>query len=226
MRSKRMLMGAAVIGCVAATTMSGAYAQEANTTGQFNVRSGGQPAINGQPTAAMRDGQGADTRLNARTTSNRTSAGGQSERRGFGNEARTNVTTREGRDLAGERRMRSERGAYARADIDGGYRGWRGGERAAYRDRAVGVGAGVAAADYRYRTRRLYAYAPNYDARYTADPYYNDAPGYDVAVTTDRYYAPAWNVAYAGPYYDYAPGVSFGIGIGPVGIGFGPAWGW
>ena len=24
----------------------------------------------------------------------------------------------------------------------------------------------------------------------------------------------------------YAPGVSFGIGIGPVGIGFGPAWGW
>lgn len=74
-----------------------------------------------------------------------------------------------------------------------------------------------------YRARRLYAHAPNYDAGYAAA---TDAPGYDVAVTTDRYYAPAWNVAYAGPYYDYAPGVSFGIGIGSVGIGFGPAWGW
>ena len=223
MRSKRMLIGAAVIDCVAAAMTSGAYAQEANTTGQFNVRSGGQPAINGQPNAAMRDGQRADTRLYARTTSNRTSAGDQSVRRGLANEARMNVTTREGRDFAGERRMRGERGAYARANIDGGYRG---GERAAYRDRAVGVGAGVTAADYGYRTRRLYAYAPNYDAGYTAGPYYNDAPGYDVAVTADRYYAPAWNVAYAGPYYGYAPGVSFGIGIGPVGIGFGPAWGW
>jgi hypothetical protein len=28
-----------------------------------------------------------------------------------------------------------------------------------------------------------------------------------------------WNVAYGGPYYDYVPGISFGIGIGPVGIG-------
>ena len=45
MRSKRMLMGAAVIGCVAATMMSGAYAQEANTTGQFNARSGQQPSL-------------------------------------------------------------------------------------------------------------------------------------------------------------------------------------
>jgi hypothetical protein len=35
-----------------------------------------------------------------------------------------------------------------------------------------------------------------------------------------------YNTAFAGPYYDYAPGVSFGIGIGPVGIGFGPDWGW
>ena len=49
MRSKRMLMGAAVIGCVAATMMSGAYAQEANTTGQFNARTGQQPATSAQP---------------------------------------------------------------------------------------------------------------------------------------------------------------------------------
>ena len=33
MKSKRMLMGAAVIGCVAATMMSGAYAQEAQHPG-------------------------------------------------------------------------------------------------------------------------------------------------------------------------------------------------
>ena len=51
MRSKRMLMGAAVIGCVAATMMSGAYAQEANTTGQFNARSGQPPSTAGQPNA-------------------------------------------------------------------------------------------------------------------------------------------------------------------------------
>jgi hypothetical protein len=51
-------------------------------------------------------------------------------------------------------------------------------------------------------------------------------PGYDLAVTTSPYYTPGYNVAYANPYYDYAPGVSFGIGIGPVGIGVGPGWGW
>jgi hypothetical protein len=40
-------------------------------------------------------------------------------------------------------------------------------------------------------------------------------------------YAPAYDLAYStGPYYDYAPGLNLGIGIGPVGIGIGPAWGW
>ena len=82
-------------------------------------------------------------------------------------------------------------------------------------------GVGVPAADYGYRTRRLYAYAPTYDVGYMAGPYYNYAPGYNVAVTTDPYYTSGWNVAYAGPYYSYAPSVSFGIGIGPVGTGFG-----
>ena len=98
--------------------------------------------------------------------------------------------------------------------------------RRAYRDRAVGADVGVALADYGYRGRPLYAYAPTYEAGYAAGPYYNYAPGYEVAVTTRPYYTPGWNVAYASPYYDYAPGVSFGIGIGPVGIGVGPAWGW
>lgn len=234
MRSNRMPMGTAVIGCVAATMMSGAvaatmmsgaHAQEANTTGQSNVRSGGQPpSINSQPDAAMRRDQGVEMnrQFNSRANRSRTSASGQLDRRGFTDEARTNATSREGRGFSGESGMRGGRGVYARAGVERGYRG----ERAAYRDRAVGVGAGVAAADYGYRPRRLYAYEPNYSAGYVAGPSYNYGPAYDVAVTTDRYYAPGWNAAYAGPYDGYAPGVSFGIGIGPVGIGFGPAWGW
>ena len=112
------------------------------------------------------------------------------------------------------RGLRGERGLYARD--------WRG-EGSAYSERVVGVGIGVEAADYGYRTRRLYAYAPSYNVAYTGGPYYDYAPDYEVAVNTGPYYTPGWNVAYAGPYYDYAPGI--GIGIGPVGIGVGPAWG-
>jgi hypothetical protein len=41
---------------------------------------------------------------------------------------------------------------------------------------------------------------------------------------TDAAVDTGYNFTYADPYYDYAPGVS--IGIGPVGIGVGPAWGW
>ena len=262
MRSKRMLMGAAVIGCVAATMMSGAYAQEANTTGQFNARSGQPPSTAGQPNASMRQGQNADVNahVNGRANGNRAATSGQLERHGFGNEGRLNASTREGRGFAEQRGMRGQRGTYARVseerygrDLRGergayarvseerygrglrgerglyaresGYRDWRG-ERLAYRERAIGVGAGVAAADYGYRTRRLYAYAPSYNVGYTAGPYYNYAPGYDVAVNTGPYYTPGWNVAYGGPYYNYAPGIGLGIGIGPVGIGVGPAWGW
>jgi hypothetical protein len=119
------------------------------------------------------------------------------------------------------RDRRGERGLYASAGAEGGYRG----DRAAYRDRAVGVGVGAVAADYTY-PRRLYAYAPTYDVGYAAEPYYSYSPGYEAAVPTGPYYEPDWNVAYAGPSYAYAPGISFGIGIGPVGIGVGPAWGW
>jgi hypothetical protein len=238
MRSKQMLMGAAVIGCLAATMTSGAYAQEANTIGQFNARTGQQPSSNVRPMRQGQDGN-MNATLNARATSNGTSANGQLERHGFTNKSRMNGPTREGRGLVEERAMRGERGAHMSVSEERYGRGWRGERRLyaraeggydrghlAYRERAVGVGAGVAAADYGYRARRLYAYAPTYDVGYTPGPYYSYAPSYDVAVTTGPYYTPGWNVAYAGPYYDYAPGVSFGIGIGPVGIGFGPAWGW
>jgi hypothetical protein len=84
---------------------------------------------------------------------------------------------------------------------------------------------------YAYRGRPLYAYAPRYSYQapsygYTYDPgyAYSYAPGYTATVPSGPYYASGYNVAYANPYYDYAPGVS--IGIGPVGIGVGPAWGW
>jgi len=117
-----------------------------------------------------------------------------------------------------------ERGLYPRASVEGGYRGG----RLAYRERTVGTGVGVAAADYGYRGRRLYAYAPGYETGYAAapryiylaPPRYSYAPGYDIGLNSSPYYAPAGNAAYAGPYYDYTPGVSFGIG--PVGVGFGP----
>jgi hypothetical protein len=98
-----MLMGAAVIGCLAATMTSGASAQEANTTGQSNARTGQQPATSAQPNGSMRRGQGANmnARLNARANSNGTSANGQLERHGS-----TRASTREGRGYAAQRGMR------------------------------------------------------------------------------------------------------------------------
>jgi hypothetical protein len=91
---------------------------------------------------------------------------------------------------------------------------------------------------YAYRGQPLYAYAPNYSYQapsygYTYEPGYTYSydPRYAATVPSGPYYASGYspyasgnNVAYANPYYDYAPGVS--IGIGPVGIGVGPAWGW
>lgn len=247
-----MLMGAAVIGCLAAAMTSGAYAQEANTTDQLNARSGSHPAAGARTSSSIRQGQSPamNAQLNARTNGNATAANGQFERRGLANESRMGASAHEGRGYAEQRALRGERdarariseqryghgwrgerGLYARAGVEGG--GYRGG-RVAYRERAVGTELGVAAADYGYRGRRLYAYAPGYETGYAAAPRYSYvtaprysyAPGYDIGLNTGPYYAPAWNTAYAGPYYDYAPGVSFGIGIGPIGIGFGPAWGW
>ena len=209
-------MGAVVIGCLAATVTSGAYAQETNTTGQFYARAGRQqPSTSAQPSASMRQRKNGamNEQFNSRAPSGRASASGQLERRALANEGRMNGPTR--RTSAGERGMRGERftyarisaergwrgrGLYARAGAEGGYRS----ERGAYRDRAVDVGAVVAAADYGYRTQRLYAYAPTYDVGYVAEPYYNYAPGYEVAITTGPitpgpHYAPDWNVAYAGP---------------------------
>ena len=229
MRSKQMLLGATVIGCLAVT--SGAYAQEANTNGHFNARTGEQPNV--RANGSMRQGQNGNmnAQLNTRATSNRTSTNAQVEH--FVNKSPMNGSTREGRGFAERHAVRGDRGAHASVSNERYGRGWRGDRRLyahasiedgyAYRDRAIPA---VAAADYSYRTRHLYAYAPSYNVGYTARPYDNYAPGYDVAVNNGPYYTLGWEVAYGGPYYAYAPGVSFGIGIGPVGIGVGPAWGW
>ena len=103
------------------------------------------------------------------------------------------------------------------------------------RGREFYVGGSVAGAEYTY-PRRLYAYAPGYDVGYRGRPLYSYGPAYGVTsyepaygvtVGADPSYAPAYDLAYStGPYYGYAPGFNLGIGIGPVGIGIGPAWGW
>lgn len=147
---------------------------------------------------------GASAQLNgtARQSVNRYAGGRQ-----MSVTARENRGFAEGRNFEGRRRMAAENGysrewrdrrAYGRvaAQTDGIARR----DRLAYRgpDRDVAVDVGVATGGYE--------------------------PGYYAYSTPD--YVPAY--AYApvgvGPYYDYAPG--FSVGIGPVGIGVGPAWDW
>jgi hypothetical protein len=135
---------------------------------------------------------------------------------------------RERRGFAGERTIGRER--LGRMASEGRYeRGSRGERREFY------VGGSVAGAEYTY-PRRLCAYAPGYDVGYRGRPFYSygpaygvtgHEPAYGVTVGADLSYAPAYDLAYStGPYYGYAPGFNLGIGIGPVGIGIGPAWGW
>ena len=124
----------------------------------------------------MRQRQAGDmnAKFNAGASSNRTSANGQLERHGFTNKSRMNGPTREGRGLVEGRAMRGELGAHmsvsderygkavvgaASADYTLARTAAMSRGRFAYRERAVGVDAGVAAADYGYRARRLYAYA-------------------------------------------------------------------
>ena len=214
MKPKRIVMGAAVVGCFAAAMISGVSAQErGNISGHVNARAGGSHVeATSQLNRVPRQGGGHYT--------NASRMGEASVRREFA----------EGRAVGGEQR-------FARVGSEARY-GWRG-DRWAYRDRSVGVG--VAADGYSYGRRPLYAYAPGYDVAYSAVPYNDYAPGYDVAYSAVPYndyasaysavpyndYAPGYDVAYnAVPYYDYPPGVSVGVGIGPVGIGIGPAWGW
>ena len=202
MKSNRMFMGAAVIGCLAAAMTSGAAAQvRDHMNGHQNARAGGNH-------------MGATAQLNGTarrggshfTNGNRMGETATRDRREFV----------EGRTVGGERRSgrvaaetpygewRANRREFGGAASAGEYdRAWRG-DRFGYRDRDLGVG--VAAEGY------------SADDGYADDGYY-DQPNYAYAGRPLYAYAPGYSV---GPYY--APGFSVGIGIGPVGIG--PAWGW
>jgi len=237
MTSTRMAVGAAVISCVSAAMMTGALAQENNTNGHFNARAGGNHMsatgqLNG--TGRQSDRPAVSGHANARLGGNHMMAtghsGGQRENETrFRSEGRIgNVQMRERRGLAGERTIGRER--LGRMASEGRYdRGSRGERREFY------VGGSVAGAEYTY-PRRLYAYAPGYDVGYRGRPLYSCGPAhgvtsyepaYGVTVGADPSYAPAYDLAYStGPYYGYAPGFNLGIGIGPVGLGIGPAWGW
>ena len=196
MTSTRMAMGAAVISCVSAAMMTGALAQENTTNGYFNARAGGNHVS-------------APGQLNG--------TGRQSERPAVSAHAHARIG---GNHMMATGQPNGQRENETRS---------RGERREFY------VGGGVAAAEYTY-PRRLYAYAPGHDVGYRGRPFYNYGPAYgvtsygpayDVTVGADPSYAPAYDLAYsAGPYYDYAPGFNLGIGVGPVGIGIGPAWGW
>ena len=237
MTSTRMAMGAAVISCVSAAMMTGALAQENTTNGHFNARAGGNHMsatgqLNG--TARQSDRPAVSGHANARLGGNHMMATGQpngqreNETR-FRSEGRIgNVQMRERRGFAEERTIGRERLARMASEsrYDHGSRGER---------REFYVGGGVAAAEYTY-PRRLYAYAPGYDVGDRGRPFYgygpaygatSYGPAYGVTVGAGPSYAPAYDLAYStSPYYDYAPGFNLGIGVGPVGIGIGPAWGW
>ena len=149
MKPKRIVMGAAVVGCFAAAMISGVSAQErGNISGHVNARAGGSHVeATGQLNRAPRQGGGHYT--------NASRMGEASVRREFA----------EGRAVGGEQR-------FARVGSEARY-SWRG-DRWAYRDRSVGVG--VAADGYSYGRRPLYAYAPGYDVAYSAVPYNDYAP--------------------------------------------------
>jgi len=243
MTSTRMAMGAAVISCVSAAMMTGALAQENTTNGHFNARAGGNHmSETGQLNATARQSErpAVSGHANARLGGNHVMATPKRQRENethFRNEGRIgNVQMREHRGFAEARTIGRER--LGRMTPEGRYdRGYRGERREFY------VGGGLAAAEYTY-PRRLYAYAPGYDVGYRGRPYsYGPAygvtsygpsygvagygPSYGATVGADPSYAPAYDLAYStGPYYGYAPGFNLGIGIGPVGLGIGPAWGW
>jgi hypothetical protein len=232
-----MAVGAAVISCVSAAMMTGASAQENTTNGHFNARAGGNHMsatgqLNG--TGRQSDRPVVGEHANARLGGNHMMATGQpigqrENETHFRSEGRIgNVKMRERRGFAGERTIGRER--LGRMASEGRYdQGSRGERREFY------VGGSVAATEYTY-PRRLYAYAPGYDVGYRGRPFYsygpaysvtNYEPAYGVTVGAEPSYAPAYDLAYStGPYYGYAPGFNLGIGIGPVGIGIGPAWGW
>jgi hypothetical protein len=220
MKSTRLMMGAAVTGCIVAATVSGVSAQEhGNLNGRANARvQGSHVGASGQVNGTTRQGmnQGVNRDTNGRQA-NMTAR----EHRGFaeGNyNSQRRVATENGYNR--QPRDRREFGRTA-TQGDGTLRRDRWGYGGPGRD--VGVDGGVAAGGYAVQPGS-YGYAdPVYGYSYAAPAYGYGyaAPGYRPLYG----YAPSYGVYDpVAPYYDYAPGV--GIGIGPIGIGIGPAWGW
>lgn len=196
MKIRQMMMGAAIISCIAGAATSTVSAQE---QGYVHAHPGARENVkrlepNAYPTEAHR--QTENHFLNRRT--------------GFGRDrfdrdanvhGRTVVRPQYDRTATGyrfaDRAWNGERREYVGGD-GGAWRGDRWVSRG-YRDYGVTTGP-YGQPNYAYAPGALYAYAPRYAY----------APGY----------------AYSGVYgpYEYGPGV--GVGIGPFGIGIGPAWGW
>src|SRR5437868_3915574 len=84
MKTKRMAMGAAVIGCVTAAMMSGAWAQEASgqlhaRTGNqhFNARAGGNASATGQLNARQGGNANVNGHFDARAGGNHMAGTGE-----------------------------------------------------------------------------------------------------------------------------------------------------
>jgi hypothetical protein len=206
MKSTRLMMVAAVTGCIVAATASGVSAQEHdNLNSRANARMQSNHAgASGQSNGTTR--QGVNRYANGRLT-NMTAR----EHRGAAEghyDSRRRVATENG--YSGQRHDRREFGRMA-TQGDGTFRRDRWGYGGPGRD--VGVDAGVASGGYALQPGS-YGYAAPAYVGYAAPAYgplYGYAPSYGI-------YDPV------SPYYDYAP--AFSVGIGPIGIGIGPAWGW
>jgi hypothetical protein len=265
MRSKQMLMGAAVIGCIAAATMSGAYAQQGTTPNDKLHAGNGQLSTGGRTNGAPQQGTDMNTQPDESAAGNQMSTSGQNNTQNKKvhqkQEQATNADAADankggtatrmrnhGKDYAGGHRNgyvgatntygRNWRGEYGHVAAGNRFNhGWRG-ERWTSREHGYG-------ANYGYRSRGLYAYAPGYGYhrryyayepgyhraytpgyryRYRARAYYNYAPGYNVGYRTGVYYnnAPGVAASYSvSPYYGWGPGFGLGLGLGPY-YGWGP----
>ena len=195
MNRKAKMMGAAVVGCLTAITMSGIQAQAQENPKMHS--SNNRMEHHAQQTEAFR---GSVNRLG-------------NERSGFERNhyavGRNDVRVRYGHPAAArfDNGWNGERREYGRQAFEDRGRAWRG-DQWVTRDAYEGAS----------NTTDGYAGQPGYaESRYGYEPgaLYAYAPGYA--------YGPDYSGEYGG---DYVYGPNFGIGIGPVGIGFGPSWGW
>ena len=157
MNANRMLMGAAIIGCLTAAMAPGAYAQEGGVrlSAQSNARANGQVARH----AAAGERRVGTSRRQGR---------GYAEQDAMRGERRTYVRAGIDGGYRGERM--GYRDSYDARGIDGGF-GTTGGGYAYQPGRLYAYAPTYAPG---YVTEPGYGYAPSYDVTENADPY--DAP--------------------------------------------------